>query len=82
MFLRKNKRRKKEMSLEDSLSYDADGNELHLEDILGTESDIVTKGIEQETDKMLLNQEINKLNKRDKQIMNLRYGLNNHKHLV
>ena len=45
MFLRKNKRRKGEISFEDSLSYDAEGNELHLEDILGTENDIVTKGI-------------------------------------
>ena len=42
MFLRKNKRRKGEISLEDSLSYDAEGNELHLEDILGTDNDIVT----------------------------------------
>ena len=45
MFLRKNKRRKGEISFEDSLSYDAEGNELHLEDILGTENDIVTKWI-------------------------------------
>ena len=51
MFLRKNKRRKTEISFEDSLSYDGEGNELHLEDILGTESDIVTKGLEEETEK-------------------------------
>ena len=82
MFLRKNKRKRKEVSLEDSLSYDADGNELHLEDILGTESDIVTKGIEEESNKRLLNDEISKLNHRDKQIMTLRYGLNNHKELT
>ena len=56
MFLRKNKRKKKEISLEDSLSYDSDGNELHLEDVLGTDSDIVTKGIEKENEKKLLNQ--------------------------
>ena len=42
MFLRKNKKRKTEISFEDSLSYDAEGNELHLEDILGTEEDVVT----------------------------------------
>lgn len=77
MFLRKNKKRKTEVSFEDSLSYDADGNELHLEDILGTEPDIVTKGIEKETEKKLLSIEINKLNKRDKEIMTLRYGLDN-----
>lgn len=75
MFLRKNKKRKGEVSFEDSLSYDAEGNELHLEDILGTEPDIVTKGIEAETEKDLLYKEINKLNDRDKQIMVLRYGL-------
>ena len=46
MFLRKNKKRKTEISFEDSLSYDADGNELHLEDVLGTDSDIVTKELE------------------------------------
>jgi len=77
MFLRKNKKRRGEISFEDSLSYDAEGNELHLEDILGTESDIVTKGLEEETDKNMLYEEINKLNKRDKKIMTLRYGLNN-----
>lgn len=82
MFLRKNKRKRKEISLEDSLSYDADGNELHLEDILGTESDIVTKGIEEETNKKILNDEIKKLNKRDKQIMTMRYGLYNHNELT
>ena len=77
MFLRKNKKRRGEVSFEDSLSYDAEGNQLHLEDILGTESDIVTKGIEEETDKKLLYEEISKLNNRDKQIMILRYGLYN-----
>ena len=75
MYLRKNKKRKTEVSFEDSLSYDSEGNELHLEDIMGTDADIVTKGIEEETDKKLLEEEINKLNKRDKQIMILRYGL-------
>lgn len=75
MYLRKNKKRRGEVSFEDSLSFDSEGNELHLEDILGTDSDIVTKGIENETDKKLLYQEINKLNTRDKQIMILRYGL-------
>lgn len=82
MFLRKNKRRKGEISFEDSLSYDSEGNELHLEDILGTESDIVTKGIEESDDKKLLQEEISKLNDRDKQIMTLRYGLFNHKEMT
>ena len=75
MYLRKNKKRTTEVSFEDSLSYDSEGNELHLEDIMGTDADIVTKGIEEENDKKILEEEINKLNKRDKQIMILRYGL-------
>ena len=78
MFLRKNKRRRTEVSFEDSLSYDADGNELHLEDVLGTEEDIVTRGLEEEIEKKMLYREIDKLNERDKEIMVLRYGLNNH----
>ena len=82
MFLRKNKKRRGEISFEDSLSYDAEGNELHLEDILGTEKDIVTKGIEEEHDKKVLYQEINKLKKRDKEIMILRYGLFNTKEMT
>ena len=82
MFLRKNKKRRGELSLEDSLSYDAEGNELHLEDVLGTEDNIVTRGIEEETEKRLLYEEINKLPKRDKEIMTLRYGLNNTKEMT
>ena len=77
MFLRKNKRRRSEVSLEDALNYDAEGNELHLEDILGTEEDIVIKEFEDTLDKKMLAQEINKLDARDKKIMVLRYGLNN-----
>ena len=77
MFLRKNKKRKTEISFEDALNYDAEGNELHLEDILGTEEDIVIKEFENSMDKKMLAEEINKLTPRDKQIMILRYGLNN-----
>lgn len=77
MFLRKNKKRRSEISFEDSLSFDSEGNELHLEDILGTDEDIVTKGLEQEMEKKILYEEISKLNDRDKEIMVLRYGLNN-----
>ena len=77
MFLRKNKRRKTEISFEDALNYDSEGNELHLEDILGTDEDIVIKEFENSMDKKMLADEINKLDARDKQIMILRYGLNN-----
>lgn len=75
MFLRKNKRRKGEVSFEDSLSYDSEGNELHLEDILGTDNDIVTRGLEEEIEKNLLYEEISRLKERDKKIMIMRYGL-------
>jgi len=75
MYLRKNKKRNADVSLEESLSFDAEGNELHLEDILGTEPDIVTKEIEDNDIKKALLNEINRLPKRDKEIMKLRYGL-------
>ena len=75
MFLRKNKRRRGEVSFEDSLSYDSEGNELHLEDILGTADDVVTRPLEEEIEKKILYQELTKLNDRDKEIMTLRYGL-------
>src|SRR5574344_1686125 len=78
MFLRKNKKRKTEISFEDSLSYDAEGNELHLEDVLGTDANIVPKELEDKIEKKLLIEEIEKLNERDKKIMILRYGLFNH----
>ncbi len=77
MFLRKNKKRKKEISLEDSLNYDSEGNELHLEDVLGTDSDLVSEEYERQVERNFISKEINKLNQREKQIMVLRYGLNN-----
>ncbi|MDD5980108.1 MAG: RNA polymerase sporulation sigma factor SigK [bacterium] len=76
MFLRKNKKTKGDVSFEESLSFDADGNELHLEDVLGTDPDIVTKDLDMEIDKKILKEELDKLDKRDKEIMVLRYGLN------
>ena len=82
MYLRKTKRKKTEVSFDDSLSFDSEGNELHLEDILGTEDDIVTKPIENEFDKKLLKEEIQKLNNRDKEIIELRYGLNGKEELT
>ena len=82
MYLRKNKKIKTEISFDESLSFDSDGNELKLEDILGTESDIVTKGLEEETERNLVMTEINKLNSRDKEIIVLRYGLMGHKEMT
>ena len=82
MYLIKTKRKRTEISFEDSLSFDADGNELHLEDVLGTEADIVTKGLEDELDKKMLYQEVAKLEGRDKEIIEYRYGLNGKKELT
>lgn len=77
MFIRKNKKRKTEISLEDALNYDSEGNELHLEDILGTEIELVPNEYEHKIDKEILKQEIISLKPRDRQIMVLRYGLDN-----
>lgn len=82
MYLRKIKKSKTEVSIDASLSFDAEGNELHLEDILGTESDIVTKEIEEETDKKLMLDEVMRLNPRDRDIIILRYGLMGHNELT
>ncbi len=82
MYLRKTKRKRGEVSFEDSLSFDSDGNELHLEDVLGTEANIVTKGLEDALDRQLLYQEVAKLEDRDKEIIEYRYGLNGKKELT
>ena len=77
MYIRKNKNRKGEVSFEDALNYDAEGNELHLEDIMGTEPDIVHDELESKMNKIELARELSELPSRDKEIMVLRYGLNN-----
>lgn len=82
MYLRKNKRIKSEVSIDASLSFDGDGNELHLEDVLGTDPDIVTKGIEEETERNLMINEVMRLRPRDRDIMILRYGLLGHDELT
>ncbi|MEG0994430.1 MAG: sigma-70 family RNA polymerase sigma factor [Bacilli bacterium] len=82
MYLRKTKKTKADVSFDVSLSYDPDGNELHLEDILGTDIDIVTRGIEEEHDKAMMISEIEKLESRDKEIISLRYGLFGHEELT
>ncbi len=79
MFLRKNKKRVTDVSLEEALSYDAEGNELHLEDIVGTDEDITYKEYEKKSDISLLKSYLDHLNERDKKIMIMRYGLYNTK---
>lgn len=77
MFIRKNKNRKAEVSFEDALNYDAEGNELHLEDIMGTSGEIVHDELARKLDKKELMEKLLELPKRDQEIMELRYGLNN-----
>lgn len=75
MFLRKNKKRMSEISFEDSVNLDSEGNELHIEDIFGTEEDLVEKTLEKKDDKILLQKEVSELDDRERQIIELRYGL-------
>lgn len=76
MFLRKASQRRSEISIDEPLNTDWDGNELLLSDILGTDEDTVHKGIESEVEKTLLRREIDKLGEREKMIMEMRFGLN------
>lgn len=82
MFLRKNKRRTKEVSFEDSINFDSEGNELKIEDVFGTEEDIVHKSIECQEDKTTLEEEIKNLDDRDREIIEFRYGLGGHRELT
>lgn len=75
MQLRRRSRIKNEVSIDEPLNKDSDGNELLLSDILGTDNDITSKGIEDEVDKSLLKIAIEKLNRREKEIMCLRFGI-------
>lgn len=78
MFLRKNSNLRSEISIDEPLNVDWDGNELLLSDILGTENDIISKNMEENVNKQLLNEAIEKLNSREKSIMQLRFGLGGH----
>ncbi|MBR3614001.1 MAG: RNA polymerase sporulation sigma factor SigE [Clostridia bacterium] len=75
MQLRRNTRIKNEVSIDEPLNKDGDGNELLLSDILGTDSDITSKAIEDEVDMKLLKIAISKLDEREKYIMKLRFGI-------
>jgi len=75
MYLRRNTRTKNEVSIDEPLNVDWEGNELLLSDILGTESDVVSRDLEDEVDRELLGTAMEKLNDREKQIVELRFGL-------
>ncbi len=74
MFLRRSNKIKSEISIDEPLNQDGDGNELLLSDVLGGDSDSVSKGLEDEVDKKLLRMAISKLSTREKNIMELRFG--------
>ena len=78
MYLRRNNKTKLEISFDEPLNVDWDGNELLLSDILGTEEEEAYKDIEKEVDKELLNSALDKLCKRERTIIELRFGLNNY----
>jgi RNA polymerase sporulation-specific sigma factor len=75
MYLRRNNKTRSEVSFDEPLNVDWDGNELLLSDVLGTEDDIITRRIEANVDRKLLLKALFTLNDREKQIMELRFGL-------
>ncbi|MDF9409916.1 MAG: RNA polymerase sigma-35 factor precursor [Pelotomaculum sp. PtaB.Bin013] len=77
MYLRRNNKTRTEVSFDEPLNIDWDGNELLLSDVLGTENDIIYKYIEDEVDKKLLYLALQRLSGRERKIMELRFGLNN-----
>lgn len=74
MYLRRSNKLKGEVSIDEPLNQDGDGNELLLSDILGTDNDVTSRAIEDEVDKKLLRASMQKLNNREKNIMELRFG--------
>ncbi len=75
MFLRRNNKLRSEVSFDEPLNVDWDGNELLLSDVLGTESDTIYRNLEDEVDRTLLYDALDKLTEREKRIMELRFGL-------
>ena len=76
MYLRRNSRTKLEVSFDEPLNMDWDGNELLLSDILGTDADIIYRDLENEVERKLLKKALSKLSRREKTIIELRFGLN------
>jgi RNA polymerase sporulation-specific sigma factor len=75
MYLRRNNKTKAEVSIDEPLNVDWDGNELLLSDILGTDEDIIYKDLEDEAERKILSKAIEKLSDRERMIVDLRYGL-------
>ena len=76
MYLRRNNKTRLEVSIDEPLNVDWDGNELLLSDILGTDEDIIYRDMETEVEKRLLRKAVEKLDCREKEIIELRYGIN------
>ena len=77
MYLRRNSKTRMEVSIDEPLNVDWDGNELLLSDILGTDDDVISRKLEDEVEITLLGKAINKLSPREQTIIRLRFGLNN-----
>ena len=77
MYLRRNNKVRMEVSIDEPLNVDWDGNELLLSDILGTDEDIIYKDMENEAEQKMLKKALSKLSDREKLIISLRFGLNN-----
>jgi RNA polymerase sporulation-specific sigma factor len=75
MFLRKSSQYRNDLSIDEPLNIDYDGNELLLSDILGTDDDIVNKGIETEAEREILRNAVSELGQREREIMEMRFGL-------
>jgi RNA polymerase sporulation-specific sigma factor len=82
MFIRKSTTHKREISIDEPLSVDWDGNELLLSDILGSDSDIVTKDMEAEEEKRIVREAVSNLNDRERIIIELRFGLDGNKEMT
>lgn len=77
MYLRRNSRTRTEVSFDEPLNIDWDGNELLLSDVMGTENDIIYKYLEEDVERKLLHMALQKLSQRERKIMEMRFGLNN-----
>lgn len=75
MYLRRNNKTRSEVSFDEPLNIDWDGNELLLSDVMGTEEDVTYRNLEEEVDRVLLHKALSKLNERERVIMELRFGL-------
>ncbi len=75
MFLRRNSKTRMEVSIDEPLNVDWDGNELLLSDILGTDEDVIGKGLEDEVERKLLRKAVNRLSDRERCIIRMRFGL-------